>query len=311
MTGKSGKGRKARATVQTVKTPTKSPQTASDDEASDIDADSITVGTTMEQVRLMLETLLDEKLSKFEEKLLSKINDLQENLAATKNTAERALALAMDNKMKIETLSAENAVLQQRVSTLLTEKVRSLEEQIEDRTNRQMRKSIIFKGIEESPHETWNDTEEKLAKVMSEVTGKPLSETSEWIERGHRTGKPSTGKASEAIVPGDSNSGRYVRKGPRVITAGFYDWKDAQHVLDSFIKYNIQNKSKYSAEQKFGPLTTRRRNEALVERRKLITNRSIKSGFIAYPARLMVKNVNENSYRLYKDFSKMEITFEH
>ena len=286
-----------------AKSPKKPVQTASEDEPSDNERDETVTATTLEQVKSMIESLLEEKLARFEETLLSKIDELQESLASTKSVAERALALALENKSKIDSLSSENAALQQRVSKLQSEKLKALEEQIEDRTNRQMRKSLIFKGIEESPNETWEETEEKLAKVMHEVTGTPLSETSQWIERGHRTGKLLNTNT------GQSTDGKYQRKGPRVITAGFYDWKDAQNVLQSFIKYNIANKSSVSADQKFGPLTTRRRNEALMERRNLLKANAIKSGYIAYPARLMVKVGHEKSYHLHKDFSKMEVVF--
>ena len=122
-------------------------QTTSEDEPSDNERDETVTATTLEQVKSMIESLLEEKLDRFEETLLSKIDELQESLASTKSVAERALALALENKSQIDNLSAENAALQQRVSKLQSEKLKALEEQIEDRTNRQMRKSLIFKAL--------------------------------------------------------------------------------------------------------------------------------------------------------------------
>ena len=307
MTGKSSKSKRQKQKD--------APKSASEDEAENEDtmsadanaAETVVVGTTMEQVKFMLESLLDEKLAKFEENLLAKIDELKENLAATKGIAEKALALARENQQKIDNLTLENAKFQQQITDLRTDKLKVLEESIEDRTNRQLRKTLIFRGVAESPTETWEETEKKLATVMHEVTGDPMSVTTEWIERCHRTGKPSSGKPSDESAGMSSNSGNYTRKGPRVITAGFYDWKDAQHVLTAFMNNTIKNKSSISATQKFGPMTTRRRNAALLERKNLILSKEIKSGYIAYPARLMVKGPNEKVYHLHKDFSRIDI----
>ena len=46
-----------------------------------------------------------------------------------------------------------------------------------------------------------------------------------------------------------------------------------------------------------------------MERRKLLDAKMIKSGYLAYPARLMVKGGNDTSYHLHKDYSKIDIIF--
>ena len=63
-------------------------------------------------------------------------------------------------------------------------------------------------------------------------------------------------------------------------------------------------------EYKFGPLTTRRRSMALQERKGLKAEGKITSGYIAYPAKLMVKLRGEDQYKLHKDFSKAKVDWE-
>ena len=69
-------------------------------------------------------------------------------------------------------------ILKLQITSLRTDKIKNIEEQIEDRTIRQMKKSIVFKGIEKTEDESWGLTEIKLANVLHEVNGKPLGETS-------------------------------------------------------------------------------------------------------------------------------------
>ena len=188
-------------------------------------------GVTSNELKEILEKVLSEKLSKVEEKLVNTICELKEELAATKSIAEKALDLARENQVKIASLQDENIQLNEQITSLRTEKIKVIEEQIEDRTNRQMRKSIVFRGIEEEEDESWSQTEEKLAKVLHEVTGRPLGETSEWIERCHRSG-PRPSPTSRPEPKDGATNGK--RKGPRVINAAIYDWKDAQFILKSF-----------------------------------------------------------------------------
>jgi len=49
---------------------------------------------------------------------------------------------------------------------------------------------------------------------------------------------------------------------------------------------------------------------ALEERRGLKAEGKITSGYIAYPAKLMVKLRGEDQYKLHKDFSKVKIDWE-
>ena len=67
------------------------------------------------------------------------------------------------------------------------------------------------------------------------------------------------------------------------------------------------------AEQKYGPITMKRRNLALQKRKELKDSGTISGGFVAFPAKLMVnfdRELNSNGkkvYRLHSDFSSHEI----
>ena len=73
---------------------------------------------------------------------------------------------------------------------------------------------------------------------------------------------------------------------------------------------NVKNGAGVSAEQKYGPMTTRRRNDALLKRRNLIRSNEITSGYVAFPAKLMVKiKPSDKGYKLHTDFSNTEVIF--
>lgn len=221
---------------------------------------------------------------------------------------------AAESKEIARQLQVENHHLRNELDAC-SSKVKITEEKVEDRTNRQLRKTLIFKGISEDPDdeqlhnnsnnshkkdtETWNDTERKLAKAIAEITGSEVANCKRWIERCHRA------------APRKTKDGRQ-RPGPRPIFAAFYDWKDSEYVKDEFLKNNISHKaSRIYAEQKYGPLTSNRRNQALVIRKQLKAAGTIQSGYVTYAAKLMVKGPGEGTkYYLYKDFSKEEVNFE-
>ena len=79
------------------------------------------------------------------------ISALQEELEKKRKTADRALKLAEDNIKAIEHLKNENTHLKTRLHSIENEKIVMIEEQIENRTNRQLRKTLVFKGISENP----------------------------------------------------------------------------------------------------------------------------------------------------------------
>ena len=178
-----------------------------------------------------------------------------------------------------------------------------LDERIENRTNRQLRKTLIFKGIPEktvdnssSVKESWKDTEQILADKLSEICDIPPAQADKLVERYHRA----------------NPNPKYKGSGPRPIFTAFYDWKDCELVKTDFRKNNMNNPSCHIyAEQKFGPKTTMRRNMAMIMRKELKNENEIVNGYVAYPARLMVKTstIKGAKYICKKDFSKEEVIF--
>ena len=124
-----------------------------------------------------------------------------------------------------------------------------LSEQLEDARNRLMRKTLIFKGINEIDNETWEDTAELVAEKISSASEGELSfdDALNSIERAHRTG-----------------SNTDAKKDHRDITAALYDWQTSEDVKKYFMQKNLKDrKFNIYCEQKYGPKTTARRNIAM------------------------------------------------
>ena len=81
------------------------------------------------------------------------------------------------------------------------------------------------------------------------------------------------------------------KNSPAHIFAKFYGWKDSQYVIQAFQSIN---KSKYMSmnvflNQMYSPNLTAQRNDALLTHKQLKATKEIISGYIAYPATLMIK----------------------
>ena len=238
-----------------------------------------------------LERILTEQFKQHTEVLMARIDSLSAELVKAKDNAEEAIKLAQANHESIELLTSENIYLKDELKRIKDVEIINLENIIEDRTNRQLRKTLVFKNVPESDSETWEQTEMKLVEAIHTIAKVPIEEAEVFIERAHRA------------IPIDN------RDGPRPIFAAFYDWKQAELVKDAFRKNNIENGATLMAEQKYGPLTTKRRNEALRTRKELKSSGKIINGYVAFPAKLMVRTVAGARYHMHKDFSKMKVVF--
>ena len=238
-----------------------------------------------------LEEILSKHFEKQKEEFKVEIDRLKSDIVKTNDIAEAALDLARKNQDKIDLLESENNALRNKLNTIGDKQLNSIEERIEDRTNRQMRKSVIFKNIPESKAETWEETESVLAAHIQKIAGVPLETAAGYLERAHR-GAPSKDQT-----------------GPRHIFAAFYDWKCSESVKEAFRNENINNNGKLYAEQKYGPMTTKRRNAAMVLRKDLKAQKKIISGYVAFPAKLMVRTEQGSKYKVFKDFSAMKVSF--
>ena len=250
------------------------------------------------------ESIIQKHLEPIRQALHETIEKLRSEVDAIKLVADNAWKLAQQNEKTIKQLQADNNMLknQMRESSL---NHKALEELIESRTNRQLHKTLIFKVILENGEidannnqrpETWNDTEKILAEKISEICDVSLRDARKMIERCHRA----------------NTSPNYKGTGPRPIFAAFFSWKESEFVKNEFRKNNVNNADcRIYSEQKFGPLTTKRRNQAMLYRKKLKDEGNIVRGYVAFPAKLMVKRTHarEDKYFEEKDFSKVEVSF--
>ena len=218
------------------------------------------------------EALATAKLA--EENIATMRTEIDELTESNKKIKDRAAEVDIE----LSTLQVRNAVLQHR---------------LEDQTNRSCRKTLVFRGVQESSvDESWEDTKNLLADVIAEACDQTPEASYDLIERCHRSSAPAANK-----------------KKPRSIYACFYDWNDSEFIKDKFRQAAIKKcNNGIFVEQKYGEDTTWRRNQALLTRKKLLADKVIVAGYVDYPAKLMVKcKKEERRYQLHQDFSEMEI----
>ena len=209
------------------------------------------------------------------------------------------------NNSVIHRLSQVESQLQ-RLQVELPEEIRQLrlennklKEELENRTNRQLRRTLIFKNIPETKDdESYSEVKELLAQTISSNSEITKEEAFACIERAHREAKRDGG----------------VRQGKRKIFAAFLNWELPQRILDEFRKRCIADRNfNIYVDQMYGPLTSQRRNMAFQVRKTLKDEGTITSGFVDFPARLMVNKVGDvdrngkKIYRIHTNFSDHEV----
>ena len=208
--------------------------------------------------------------------LIETVCKLTEEVASLKKTVEVLTTAAEEQKAK------EQQDIRGRL--------RAIEEKIEERTNRQLRKTLVVRGVPENDKEkTWEDTENVFTKKIAETIDVTTDEAKEMIERCHRGGNPS--------------KFRDMRK-ERPIFVALHSWKRCEEIVSK-----ARKTKSLMVDFKYGPITTARRNMALKPRRELLDSGSLVKAHISYPAKLMGKGLNDIKYKLIEDFSKIEIDF--
>ena len=250
-----------------------------------------------------LTTVIDERLQKYTDKISELENIVDKNL----HEISTLQSVVSEMKIKNDEQSSDIDILKQEISLIKVQNlnitslsdisvanVKKLEDRIEERTNRQLRKTIVIKGIQElDGGESWMDTRELVAETLStHIKCLSYDEALDMFERVHR-GPPTKNIA---------------KKNARDIYAALHDWDDCEFLTKTFRKINAKNKNlKIYIDYKYGPLTTRRRSEALKVRKELLSDRTIVAGYIAYPAKLYVKSAGDDNYSFLKDFSDSEV----
>ena len=227
--------------------------------------------------------ILEKHKQEIVQSFTQQIDDLKKELKDTQSTLNITHQIATNNENDVILLKSE-------INTLKKSQ-EDLRNQLDDQMNRGMRKTLIFRGVKEEPNENWAATEKILVNTLINNTDITPQIAERLIERAHR-GKKST-----------SNNTNNNINTPTPIFAQFYDWKDAQNILDQFKRINITNKNKkIFVDQLYSPTLTARRNLALLERKSLKENKIIASGYVAFPAILMVKKTGETKFTKHHSF---------
>ena len=240
-----------------------------------------------------------ELLNKFDD-LAERIDSIEAKVDTNKEATDALSTIVEENKAELIRLNLRIVSLEDKVKMLETipEKLNETRETVEERTNRQLRETLVFKNIiEVNPDESYNDTKVLLSKLISEHCHLQYDDVYSEIKRAHReSNRPSHAEFS--------------RRGKRHIFAAFHSWDLCQKIIETFKNLNIRNQNfKINAEQKYGPLTTKRRNLAMQKRKELKETGAIISGYVAFPARLMVNTSNQldaegkKIYKLHTNFS--------
>ena len=231
------------------------------------------------------------------EKTAQSTDDTVEDLRAQIATKdENVLAKFEEMTKRIDELEAKVALLENAPND-----IGQLAEKVEDRTNRQLRETLVFKGIPEeegTDEDTYMESKKLLATVIStHCTGISYDDAFKEIKRAHR----------------EQERDDRDRAGKRHIFAAFHSWDLCQLILRTFRRKCIDdNEFPISADQKYGPLTNKRRQLAFLKRKQLKEAGTIVSGYLDFPAKLMVNYPgefigNKKIYRLHTNFSKHKV----
>ena len=217
-------------------------------------ADKLTESWIDRIAEKVTESITRELELKFENKIRDldeRINELGEKINELDNTAvDRANTIHLQSN-KIESLQKENEKLGDIISSLSTrveqlesihhelstkKEINDINEWVEERTNRQLRQTLIIKGVPEAPEEqTWDDTKRVLAQtIASNVNTTEHNVFHHVLNRVHR------GRANP-------------RKSIRDIYANLYQWEHCEKLVEDFRLLNISGKTNIKLEFKYGP----------------------------------------------------------
>ena len=170
-------------------------------------------GTKLEELEQRLDKI-DDNHVEHNQKLAdteSKIKEIEAKFAETLTSVTNRLA-AVEAELK------EYAELPEQLRLLQVENEK-VKEELENRTNRQLRRTLIFKNIPETKDdESYAEVKLLLAETISSHTDITKQEALDGIERAHREAKRNGG----------------TREGKRRIFAAFLNWELPQKILDGF-----------------------------------------------------------------------------
>ena len=230
---------------------------------------------------------IQELLEKQKKDIISEIkSDLNEKIKLLEERVGESDKFISNNKNNIAELSERIAVMELAMKdqkNIIDNQMK----QIEDQTNRSLRNTLILRNLpEETTEKSWDQTKRNLCDHLGYYLNMDTRHVANMIERCHR----STHSKENRVRP------IYIR---------FFDWNDAQFVLNTISKLKSKDKNiTFKIDQMYTNSVMERRNLALKARKELIQDpeNSIIQGYLAYPAKLMVKEENGTKFTFYKAY---------
>ena len=237
-----------------------------------------------------LKEMVRSEMNEIANHIFQRVDDLERKLNNALTTFDNTEKKISSMEEKIENVKTENKILKEKLFNA-EKRIDDMEELTEDRTNRQMRKTLIFTNVRETEKES-QDATDTLASMIAKASRNDINkeDAAKMIERAHR-GKP----------------GKKSKEGPRPIYAAIDDWRHSEKIKAIF--FDKKNDTGIYCDQMYGPRTTWRRSQALKTRKELKANNVIRNGYVAYPAKLMIKKNGDDRYSMYKDFYHIPVTF--
>ena len=226
-----------------------------------------------------IEKVFDERLATLEIKITETLNKhFDENYAANIAINTCNITKLEERLLKLELA----ATLKDQEIQALQDENKTLKNDMDDQINRGMRNNLIIKGIPETDGDDRENTRRLVSKELSAI----IDEYSEQdvdnvIDRAHRGGRR-----------------HQTARGPRHIYIKFLS---SSHV-DEFVEAGRRQRTTFRLEKQYSKAVTDRRNLAMIERKKLKANKEIISGYVDYPAKLMIKTVGQTTYKLHQEF---------
>ena len=152
---------------------------------------------TRSNMQYVLKTDLEETINtavlKIQESMVENLHPINEALARLESNVSKNTLTLEQHDEEIGYLKGENAKLQQTIDELmarvgsletvsantqpqspegherLTKELDRVKERLEERTNRQLHQTLVIKGVKELPKETWEQTKQLLALMISQT----------------------------------------------------------------------------------------------------------------------------------------------
>ena len=112
---------------------------------------------------------LDVRLKPINDEITSLKLELKQRVAEIDNLKSAIVEIKSVNEQLVSANKALEArlVSSEEFQDAVKESFKQLETKVEDRTNRQLRQTIVVKGLPEKQNETWTDTRNTLANYVS------------------------------------------------------------------------------------------------------------------------------------------------